>query len=87
MHKYYLHSIIAAGVGAAKSAGLTFIVGGSTDGYERAKPLLEKMGKNVIHCGVTGSGQVCAALVHALVVGSVMCCTLCTIWTGHMLTL
>lgn len=47
-----------AGVGAAKSAALTFIVGGSADAYDRAKPLLEKMGKNVIHCGVTGSGQV-----------------------------
>lgn len=54
-----VHTYTTAGVGAAKSAALTFIVGGSTDAYESAKPLLEKMGKNVIHCGSTGSGQVC----------------------------
>ena len=55
------------GVGAAKAATLTFIVGGSADGFERAKPLLEKMGKNVIHCGAIGSGQVCMTYSSAVV--------------------
>lgn len=45
------------GVGAAKKGALTFMVGGTDDAFERAKPLLDCMGKNVVHCGSHGSGQ------------------------------
>ena len=41
----------------ARDGQLTFIVGGSKEGYSRAKALLEYMGSNVIHCGDTGCGQ------------------------------
>lgn len=67
-----LSSVTITGVGAAKAASLTFIVGGSADGYERAKPLLEKMGKNVIHCGVIGSGQVRMAQYYLVCCGWTM---------------
>jgi len=33
------------------------MVGGSTDSFDRAKPLLACMGKNVVHCGSHGTGQ------------------------------
>ena len=46
-----------AGVGAAKKGILSFLVGGSEDNYARATPLLQCMGKNVIHCGDHGNGQ------------------------------
>lgn len=49
---------VSGGVPAAASGSLTFIVGGSEDGVERARPLLEAMGKNVLHCGEAGTGCV-----------------------------
>lgn len=49
--------ICCAGVGAAKKGILSFLVGGSEANYTRATPLLQCMGKNVIHCGDHGNGQ------------------------------
>ena len=46
-----------SGVGAAKKDALMFMVGGTNDAFERAKPLLDCMGKNVVYCGSHGSGQ------------------------------
>ena len=53
----HTHTHTHTGVGAAKKGALTFMVGGTTDAFERAKPLLDCMGKNVVHCGSHGSGQ------------------------------
>ncbi len=46
-----------SGVGAATSGALTFIVGGEKSAFDQAKPILEMMGKNVVHCGGSGTGQ------------------------------
>ena len=44
---------------AAKGGTLTFMVGGKDEAYvEKATKLLQHMGKNVIHTGATGTGQV-----------------------------
>lgn len=43
---------------AARDALLTFMVGGHEAGFARGKTILEKMGKNVVHCGPSGTGQV-----------------------------
>ena len=43
---------------AARDAILTFMVGGSADGYSRAEAVLKQMGKNVVHTGHCGTGQV-----------------------------
>lgn len=48
---------VCAGVGGAKKGTLSFLVGGATENYVKATPLLECMGKNVIHCGDHGNGQ------------------------------
>jgi 3-hydroxyisobutyrate dehydrogenase len=48
---------VSGGVGAAAGGSLTFMVGGSDDGFARAKPILEGMGKAVIHAGGAGAGQ------------------------------
>lgn len=45
------------GVGAATNGVLTFMVGGLSESFDRAKPVLDLMGKNVIHCGSHGAGQ------------------------------
>ena len=38
---------VSGGVGGASAGTLTFMVGGSDDAFGKAKPLLEKMGKNI----------------------------------------
>ncbi len=49
---------VSGGVGGAENATLTFMVGGDDAGFARAKPLLALMGKNTVHCGASGNGQV-----------------------------
>lgn len=49
---------VSGGTAGAAAGTLTFIVGGAADALERARPLLEKMGKNIFHAGDGGAGQV-----------------------------
>ena len=48
---------VSGGVMGAKNATLTFLVGGSKDAFDLAKPLLEIMGKNIFHAGESGCGN------------------------------
>jgi 3-hydroxyisobutyrate dehydrogenase len=48
---------VSGGIAAANAGTLTFMVGGSDDGFARAEPILAKMGKAVIHAGDAGAGQ------------------------------
>ena len=48
---------VSGGTAGAQAATLTFMVGGDAKDLERARPLLEKMGKNIFHAGGNGSGQ------------------------------
>jgi 3-hydroxyisobutyrate dehydrogenase len=52
-----LDAPVSGGVTGAQAATLTFMVGGPADGFARAKPLLEAMGKTIVHAGDAGSGQ------------------------------
>jgi 3-hydroxyisobutyrate dehydrogenase len=52
-----LDAPVSGGVGGAKAATLTFMVGGSTHAFARGKPVLERMGKRIVHCGEAGNGQ------------------------------
>ena len=49
---------VSGGVGGAAAGTLTFMCGGTSEAYERAKPFLDIMGKNVFHAGDAGNGQV-----------------------------
>ena len=49
---------VSGGVKGAEEAGLTFMVGGSVENIEKAKPILSMMGKNIFHAGDSGSGQI-----------------------------
>ena len=49
---------VSGGVGGAEAGTLTFMVGGEAADYETAKPVLQAMGKNIVHCGGPGNGQV-----------------------------
>lgn len=56
-----LDAPISGGEGGAKSASLSIMVGGSQKAFNRALPVFQKMGKNIILIGEAGSGQVTKA--------------------------
>jgi 3-hydroxyisobutyrate dehydrogenase len=62
---------VSGGIAAAEGGTLTFMVGGTEAGFERARPILEKMGKAVIHAGGSGSGQA-AKIVNNMLLGVTM---------------
>jgi 3-hydroxyisobutyrate dehydrogenase len=49
---------VSGGVGGAEAGTLTFMVGGEVKDFEAAKTVLSAMGKNIVHCGGSGNGQV-----------------------------
>ncbi|MDX1369576.1 3-hydroxyisobutyrate dehydrogenase [Pseudomonas sp.] len=53
-----LDAPVSGGTGGATAGTLTFMVGGSLADFERAQPILAAMGKNIVHCGDAGNGQV-----------------------------
>jgi 3-hydroxyisobutyrate dehydrogenase len=63
-----LDAPVSGGVGGAKAATLTFMVGGTQHAFERGKPVLERMGKRVVHCGEAGNGQV-AKICNNMILG------------------
>ncbi|MBR1122261.1 3-hydroxyisobutyrate dehydrogenase [Bradyrhizobium lablabi] len=48
---------VSGGTVGAKAATLTFMCGGEDKAFAAAKPVLEKMGKKLVHCGAAGAGQ------------------------------
>lgn len=52
-----LDAPVSGGTGGAQAGTLTFMVGGAAGDLARARPLLEKMGKNIFHAGASGAGQ------------------------------
>lgn len=49
---------VSGGVGGALNGTLTFMVGGSSENLNKARPVLNAMGKNIVHCGDAGAGGV-----------------------------
>jgi 3-hydroxyisobutyrate dehydrogenase len=52
-----LDAPVSGGVGGAEAATLTFMCGGAKEAFDRAKPILEAMGRRIVHCGDAGAGQ------------------------------
>jgi len=48
---------VSGGTGGAKAATLTFMCGGEDKAFAAARPVLENMGKKLVHCGGAGAGQ------------------------------
>ncbi|CAB3750518.1 3-hydroxyisobutyrate dehydrogenase [Paraburkholderia solisilvae] len=67
----FVDAPVSGGTGGAVAGTLTFMVGGSASDYERVKPVLSGMGRNIVHCGDTGTGQV-AKICNNLVLGITM---------------
>ena len=53
-----LDAPVSGGVMGAEAATLTFMVGGPEEAFNKAEPLFKVMGKNIVHAGGTGNGQV-----------------------------
>ena len=56
-----LDAPVSGGQVGAQNATLSIMVGGSANAFARAKPIFEKMGKNIVHVGEAGAGQVTKA--------------------------
>ena len=67
----YLEAPVTGGVGAAEQGTLTIMAGGSAEDFAAAKPILETMGKKILHVGPMGQGSIlklCANLVAASII-------------------
>ena len=65
---------VSGGIAAADGGTLTFMVGGSDEGFARAKVFLDSMGKAVIHAGEAGAGQA-AKICNNMLLGATMAAT------------
>lgn len=69
-----LDAPVSGGTAGAAAGTLTFIVGGDASVLERARPVLQGMGKNIFHMGGAGAGQV-AKLCNNMALGVIMAVT------------
>jgi 3-hydroxyisobutyrate dehydrogenase len=83
---FALDAPVSGGVGGAKAASLTFMVGGSAEAFARGKPVLERMGKRIVHCGEAGNGQT-AKICNNLILGASMIAVCEAFVLGEMLGL
>ncbi len=65
---------VSGGVAGAKAGTLTFMCGGETAAFERARALLAPMGEKIFHCGEGGLGQA-AKICNNMMLGATMIAT------------
>ncbi|WP_296763156.1 3-hydroxyisobutyrate dehydrogenase [Sediminimonas sp.] len=54
---HFLDAPVSGGIGGAAGGTLTFMVGGTQDGFDKVAPLFEVMGQKAVLCGEAGAGQ------------------------------
>ena len=59
---------VSGGTGGAQAGTLTFMVGASTELFGQLQPVLAQMGRNIVHCGEVGTGQI-AKICNNLLLG------------------
>ena len=64
-----LDAPVSGGEAGAISASLSIMIGGEAAAVERAMPIFESLGKNIVHAGRAGAGQVTKA-ANQMVVGT-----------------
>lgn len=52
-----LDAPVSGGTMGAEAGTLTFMVGGDAESFAKARPILEAMGRTIVHCGEAGAGQ------------------------------
>jgi 3-hydroxyisobutyrate dehydrogenase len=69
-----LDAPVSGGVGGASAGTLTFMAGGADAAFAAGKPILEAMGKRIVHCGGAGAGQA-AKICNNMILGATMIAT------------
>jgi 3-hydroxyisobutyrate dehydrogenase len=69
-----LDAPVSGGVGGASAGTLTFMAGGEEAAFAVGKPILEAMGKRIVHCGGAGAGQA-AKICNNMILGATMIAT------------
>ena len=72
-----LHALdapVSGGTGGASAGTLTFMCGGTAEAFALGKPVLEAMGKRIVHCGGAGAGQA-AKVCNNMILGATMVAT------------
>jgi len=62
---------VSGGTVGAEAATLTFMVGGPEEAFRRAEPILQPMGRAIVHAGPSGSGQA-AKICNNMIAGTTM---------------
>ena len=70
----FVDAPVSGGIAAAAGGSLTFMVGGTDEAFEKARPILEPMAKAVIHAGALGAGQA-AKICNNMILGATMVVT------------
>lgn len=52
-----LDAPVSGGTAGAEKGTLTFMIGGSQEAFDKAKPLFDVMGRQIVHAGESGAGQ------------------------------
>lgn len=59
---------VSGGTGGAQAGTLTFMVGATPELFATLQPVLAQMGRNIVHCGAVGTGQI-AKICNNLLLG------------------
>jgi 3-hydroxyisobutyrate dehydrogenase len=59
---------VSGGTGGAQAGTLTFMVGATPELFQSLQPVLAQMGRNIVHCGEVGTGQI-AKICNNLLLG------------------
>jgi len=65
---------VSGGIGGADAGTLTFMAGGTQEGFAKAEPLFAIMGQKAVHCGASGAGQA-AKICNNMILGATMIVT------------
>ena len=69
---FFLDAPVSGGDVGAKNATLSIMVGGDGEAFEKVKPILTLLGKTIVHCGESGTGQLTKLANQALVAGTLL---------------
>jgi 3-hydroxyisobutyrate dehydrogenase len=67
-----LDAPVSGGSEGAARGTLSIMVGGEAETFERARPVLQAMGKTITHVGASGAGQTVKLVNQILVVGAML---------------
>jgi len=68
----WLDAPVSGGEAGAQAGTLSIMAGGQQTAFDRALPLLQAMGKNIVHVGDTGAGQVAKSCNQIVVSATLM---------------